>query len=391
MPSGIALSLRRHHEPMKLVHVVPRFDSEASGLSHSVPQLCKALAESGHCVELFCVAAGRPIPGVTVNVYRHWFGSARLGISPSLAWSLRSHAKGVDIVHNHSLWAFVNVASGWAVANKGAKLVTSPRGTLSAWALSRRRWVKKLLWPLQKQALSQADLLHATSENEYLDIRKAGFRAPVVIAPNGVEIPQEKPAEAHKCNTRTLLFLGRLHPTKCIDKLIQAWHKVENSFPSWQLVIAGVGSPWYESHLKSLVSSLGLLRVNFIGPVYGEEKSRTYWNADLFILPSHSENFGLVVAEALAHGCPTIVSTGAPWAALVDRDCGWWVDNDIETLSTTMRTAMSRPREQLEKMGSNGRRWVTFAFSWENIAREMEAAYRWTMAGGSKPENVHLD
>lgn len=204
---------------MKLVHVVPHIDQEAAGPSYSVPRLCESLAARGHDVDLSCLAARGDIPGVRLDLHPQWPVLDRFAISHSHATALFRKAGQVDIVHNHSLWSMVNVAAGWVVPGQKAKLVTSPRGTLSPWALSRTKLLKHVLWPLQKRALTRADLLHATSEVEYQEIRAQGFTAPVVIIPNGIDLPvmpSSKPAQLQ----RTLLFLSRIHPTKCVDRLV---------------------------------------------------------------------------------------------------------------------------------------------------------------------------
>lgn len=375
---------------MKLVHVVPHIDQEAAGPSYSVPRLCESLAVLGHDVELSCMAARGEIPGVRLDLHSQWPILGRFAISTSLARALRDKADRVDIVHNHSLWSMVNVASGWVVPGRHAKLVTSPRGTLSPWALNRTRALKRVLWPLQRRALARADLLHATSEVEYQEIRAQGFTAPVAIIPNGIDLPAlpaSKPASAQ----RTLLFLSRIHPTKCIDWLLQAWQRLQEMHPDWRLVIAGRGEVEHERDLRALAARLKLQRVEFPGPFYGQDKSQAYFGAELFVLPTHSENFGMVVAEALAHGCPAVVSQGAPWSGLETEGCGWWVEHDAPRLTAALAAAMSLSPGQLAAMGLKGRAWMERDFGWDSVAQRMEAAYRCVVEGGAPPMWVNLD
>jgi glycosyltransferase involved in cell wall biosynthesis len=296
----------------------------------------------------------------------------------------------VDIVHNHSLWSMVNVAAGWVVPGRHAKLVTSPRGTLSPWALSRTRQLKRALWPLQRRALARADLLHATSEVEYQEIRAQGFTAPVAIIPNGVDLPA-LPAGNPASPKRTLLFLGRLHPKKGIDRLLQAWHRLQGTHPEWRLVVAGRGEVAHERDVRELAAALKLQRVEFPGPLYGQEKSQAYFGADLFVLPTHSENFGMVVAEALAHGCPAVVSRGAPWPGLETEGCGWWVSNDVDMLAQTLDAAMQLSPHQLGELGRKGRAWMERDFGWASVAQQMEAAYCWLLNRGHPPETIQID
>ncbi len=227
---------------MKLIHVVPHISAEASGPSYSVPRLCQAIAAHGHEVTLSCLAAERAIPGVRTEVYPSWPILRGFAVSHRHALALRKDSGQVDIVHNHSLWSMVNVGAGWVVPGSRAKLVASPRGTLSPWALARRRDVKRLLWPLQRRVIARADLLHATSEDEYAEIRARGFAAPVVVIPNGIDLPDLPPDRAGKPE-RTLLFLGRLHPKKGIDRLMQAWQRLQDDHPDWRLSVVGRGEP----------------------------------------------------------------------------------------------------------------------------------------------------
>lgn len=375
---------------MKLVHVVPHIDQEAAGPSYSVPRLCQSLADCGNHVVLTCIAARGEIPSVALDLHPQWPVFGRFAISTSLASALARKAKGVDVVHNHSLWSMVNVAAGWVVPGKRAKLVTSPRGTLSPWALGRSRGVKRLLWPLQRRALTRADLLHATSEVEWQQIRTLGFKAPVAVIPNGIDLPnlpQTKPLN----DKRTLLFLGRIHPTKGLDRLLHAWAALQATHPEWRLVIAGKGEDAHVQEVQGIAKSLDVQRVEFPGPLYGQAKAEAYFGADLFVLPTHSENFGMVVAEALAYGCPAVVSRGAPWSGLESEGCGWWVDNDVQSLTPALRVAMQLPVAQLASMGLRGRAWMAREYGWEAIGQKMDAAYRWLINGGERPTWVKVD
>ena len=373
---------------MKLVHVVPHISAEAAGPSYSVPRLCEALADRGHDVTLACLAAQRQVPGVRVDVYPSWPLLRRFAVSPRHARALRAQAGQVDIVHNHSLWSMVNVAAGWVVPGQRAKLVTAPRGTLSAWALAHSRRRKQIMWPLQKRALARADLLHATSEEEYEDIRRAGFRAPVIVLANGIDLADGLFPRATEPAARTLLFLSRVHPVKRVELLLDAWATLEARHPGWRLRIVGPGEERYVASLHARANRSGLERVYFDGPLYGTAKTAAYRNADLFVLPTHSENFGMVVAEALAQECPAVVSHGAPWAGLEREGCGWWIPNEVDNLRAALDAAMALPTRALQAMGAQGRNWMRRDFSWEAIAADMEAGYRWLLEGGVPPACV---
>jgi glycosyltransferase involved in cell wall biosynthesis len=132
-------------------------------------------------------------------------------------------------------------------------------------------------------------------------------------------------------------------------------------------------------------------RVAFPGPLFGGDKDAAYFNADLFILPTHSENFGMVVAEALAHGCPAIVTHGAPWSGLKTKDCGWWVEGGADKLTSTLDGAMQKSQGELSEMGRKGRAWMQCDFGWPSVAQKMNAAYHWLLDGGVRPGWVRED
>lgn len=377
---------------MKIIHVVPHIGAEAAGPSYSVPRLCQSIAAKGNEVVLSYLGDERAIPGVRNEVYPSWPILRGFAVSHQHAIALRKDARRVDIVHNHSLWSMVNVAAGWVVPGQHAKLVTSPRGTLSEWAMGHSRRRKQLVWPLQQRALLRADLLHATCEDEYADIRRLGLRAPVAIVPNGIDLPDLVPRSVLGGEgQRTLLFLSRVHPKKGIELLLDAWAVLESRHPQWRLRIVGPGDPDYLAALHAQAMRNGLRRVAFEGPLYGDDKAAAYRNADLFVLPTHSENFGMVVAEALAQECPAIVSYGAPWSGLDSEGCGWWVPNDVDSLCATLGAAMAQSPEALHTMGARGRQWMQRDFDWAAIAQQMVQAYHWLLEGGNPPGCIRLE
>lgn len=375
---------------MRLLHVVPHLDEEAAGPTQSVMRLCESLAAMGNQVDLHTMAGGRQPNGVQLHVHKEWRLPPRFGFSPQLRAKLAAASRSADIVHNHSLWSYPNMAAGLACPPDKI-LVTSPRGTLAPAARQRSRWKKRLFAPLQRPAIERAACLHATSAMELQDIRAAGLRQPVIVLPNGIDVPAIDDASQPHGEKQRLLFLGRIHPIKGIEMLLQAWQAVQASHPGWELVIAGKGDLTYVVTLQDMAATLKLKRIKFHGAIYGEAKHRLFQSADLFVLPTHTENFGMAVAEALARAVPVITTRGAPWAGLVSTGSGWWIERDLDTLTESLDMAMRSSNDELVEMGQKGRDWMIRDFAWESVAHQMEVAYRWLVHGGSPPLCVAKD
>lgn len=383
---------------MRVIHVVPGITEEASGPSYSVVRLCVSLAGVGNDVTLAALDWGplrEELP--FLRLFPIGAGPNALGRSPLLRHWLAHRIAGrtVDIIHNHGMWQMNSVYPGQLVPKGKAKLVVSPRGAFSAWAMNNGSWVKRLFWPLvQRPALVRAACFHATAETEYQEIRQLGFAQPVAIIPNGIDMPVLQPKLAGV--TRTLLYLGRIHPKKGIDLLLAAWAMVMDSFPDWQLEITGSDTGFgaesgYQAQMQALAGRLQLKRVCFTGPVYGEEKLAAYRRAELFVLPTHSENFGMTVAEALAAGTAAIVSKGAPWHGLETRRAGWWIDIGVDPLVDCLRNAMAQSPAALAGLGTNGREWMLDDFSWDMVGISMARTYEWLLEGGPTPSWVRMD
>ena len=375
---------------IRAIHVVPSISNESSGPSYSVLNLCRTLHESDVAATLVTLQGpNRAAHSGMVKSFPVEGYPARLGRSPQMRGWLTEVAKDgrIDIMHNHSLWMMPNVYSCNAVKGTDIPLIVSPRGTMSERAMSNGSKVKKLFWPLiQRPAIDRVACFHATARSEYEDIRRMGFQQPVAVIPNGIDIPTVRVPVRDKMHT--LLYLGRIHPIKGLDNLLPAWKEVHHRFPDWQLRIVGPDNKGYLNEMKQLATKLKLERIEFSGPLIGEKKMAAYNEADLFVLPSYSENFGMTVAESLASGTPAIVSRGAPWSGLDENNAGWWIEIGIDPLVACLEHALTQPRTVLDTMGLNGRCWMENDFSWRNIGVKMAATYDWVLNGGAQPECV---
>lgn len=394
---------------MKMIHVIPAVAAESSGPTYSVTRLCESLRAQGAEVTLAALDLAPPArPRAYLRTFALGWGPRALGSSPAMHRWLRERVAsgGVDVVHNHGMWQFNALYPGWSTRRGRARLVVSPRGAFSAWAMRSGSAAKRLFWPLlQRPALSGAACFHATCDAEYRDIRRLGFTQPVAIVPNGVDLPDLDVAGASDGATtgaapsslRTLLFLGRLHPVKGLDLLLEAWATLEPAFADWRLLIVGddgQGTPGqgYRATLEASAARLGLSRVTFAGELLGDAKRAAMHGADLFVLPSRSENFAIAVAEALAAGVPAVVTQGAPWSGLADNDAGWWVETRADALRDALAGAMRLDAPTLRAMGARGREWMRRDFAWDAIAQRMLAVYGWLDGTTTRPPDcVRLD
>jgi len=377
-----------------ITHIVPSISNESSGPSYSVVRLCESLIELEQDVTLVTLDGTHNNSSLMFHQsFPYGLGPYRLGRSPAMARWLKEQALSgkIELLHNHSLWMMPNVYPGKIAKNHNIPLVVSPRGTLSEWAMSSGSNIKSVFWPLfQKTVLESTTCFHATAHSEYEDIRRLGFKQPVAIIPNGIDIPSQKVDALLQTpkEYRTLLFLGRIHPKKGVDILLKAWAAVSSQFPGWRLQVVGPDNNGHLAEMQSLSSRLGLKQIEFLGPLLGESKMLAYQQADLFVLPTHSENFGMTVAEALASGTPAIVSKGAPWEGINAQSAGWWIDKGVDPLVACLQEALSSSSERLSAMGQNGRDWMISDYSWDEIARKLNCTYRWIMGEESKPSWV---
>jgi glycosyltransferase involved in cell wall biosynthesis len=283
-----------------------------------------------------------------------------------------------DIVHLHGTWTPILAVACHLASMMRIPVAVSPHGCLEPWALQHRGWKKKIALLLyQRRIFEKAAMLVATSNQELESIRQLSISTPVAVIPNGVDIPVAN-REHIRGVARKFLFLSRIHPIKGLPDLVAAWKSVRQ--PGWKIVIAGPDEDGHLGEIQSQISALGIGNdFEFPGLVTGERKEQLFDEADVFILPTHSENFGIVVAEALARGIPVITTKGAPWEDLTTWRCGWWVQTGAEGIAQALSSAMNTSQEELAKRGQRGIQLVKEKYSWDRIGRDAMQAYHWML------------
>jgi glycosyltransferase involved in cell wall biosynthesis len=379
------------------LHIIAGLDRNHGGPSYSVPRICAALRKQGVETHIHTVRGANPPSDPFISAHKQDLAGIpllrALRLSSNLARVALNEVTRSDIIHTHGLWLMPNVNAGQVAAEARKPLFVSPRGMLAPEALAFSARKKQLFWKLlQGPAYARAVVWHATSEAEAGDIRNFGIRSPIAVIPNGIDMPTESgPRMPRVGKQHNILYLGRLHHIKGIPNLIAAWSRLANERLGWSLFIIGPDENGHRAELEKTVSGLRVPRVIFNDPVYGAEKSRVLSDADLFVLPTQNENFGIAVAEALAAGIPAIVSRGAPWACLETEHCGWWVERGVEPLVSAIREATALCDDERRMMGERGRTLVAREYNWDRIAHDMRSVYEWVIGEAGHPSMVHFD
>lgn len=375
---------------MKILHVVPTYIPawRYGGPILSVHGLCKGLAALGHQVDVLTTSIDGPddsdVPigtPVTLDGVRIWYYRApllrRLAWSPGLSRAVRERCRDYELVHVHSLFLWPTLAASRAAIRNHVPYVLCPRGMLVKELVRRKsRWLKTAWIRLfDRTHLERAAALHLTSTAEQDEVLRFGYRLPeTFVIPNGIDPePVDAPDGGTSADTSNVLFLGRINWEKGIERLIRALPYA----PAARVTLAGNYERNYRAELESLAEEVGVAqRITFAGWVEGPEKRALLRRAALLVLPSYSENFGNVVLEAIAAGCPALVTEGVGAADVVrETGAGRVTSGEPRELGNALAELLAEP-ERLREMGRVGSRIAIERFSWQAIARRMEGEYR---------------
>jgi len=367
---------------MRVLHVIPSVSERSGGPATAIIPMCRALMREGIEVLLVTTDAGLPgtngdvveYKGVPAKFFHSQWGESFKYSRPMASW-LEGNIRNFDLAHIHAVFNHSSVAAARACRDAGVPYVIRPLGTLDPWSMTQKSLRKRLFWQVSGKAMLQrAAFVHYTSEAEKLSTEgRMGLNHGKVIA-LGIETSTATNNLADHfpelARDPYVLVLSRLHPKKGLDVLIDAFQSLETQH--WRLVIAGDGPSEYVSRLKSKVKGD---RILFTGWLEGERKEAVLGGASLLVLPSHQENFGLCVMEALAHSVPVLVSPNVNLATeIAAHNAGWIAAIDKDSLAAKLAEAL-RDKEELTRRGRAGRQ-LSQKYSWENAARGLVSLYK---------------
>lgn len=378
-------SLMKERTPLKVLTFITGIDLGSGGPSRSVPVLVKGLAEEGVDITFMTYRSDN------MNFHALDGTSAKLKI-------LEKHTstkdiekfiaeEGFNIIQMQSIWAWSYHEVAKIARKHNIPYLITPRGMLEPWSLRQKKWKKKLGLKLyQFKDLEKAACIFTTADMEAQHVRELGIKTPISIIPNGIE------TEGYPCRTsmegvkKQILFLSRIHVKKGIEILIEAFSHLHEEFKDWNVVVVGNGEQDYIDSLKLKVKSLGLEDCfKILPPVYGKDKVKLYQESSIFCLPSYSENFGMVIAEAMSCGVPVITTTGTPWEHINtsiplgkgrgETPIGWCVELSVENIESTLRKAMSLDPSILYEMGQRGNQLIQDTYNYHSVAKKTKELF----------------
>lgn len=407
---GRGLELRR----LRILHVSGGLGPNLGGPSRAAREMCAAIAARGHLVTLLSTNLNHrgtwsPLRSprlldVPTNVrirendydllYFPVRWPTRFSYAPSMVPALREAVAEADVVHIHSLYLFTSLVAAREARRLGIPYVVRPHGTLDPYLRNHHRWRKAALdLAFQRRDLDLAAAIHYTSQEESDLARPLGLRAPPMVVPHGFDVSElrDLPAPAdygrsHPALTdaELVVFHGRITPKKGLEILLGAFATVAINHPRAMLVIAGPDDEGHGDKVRALIRRLKLEdRVQMPGMLLGREKLALLAAAQVWVLPSHGENFGVAVVEAMACGLPVVISDRiAIHAQVTKAGAGLVVGLDSGEVAQAMARVLDDPALG-RRLGKAGARLVREQFGWDAAAAELERHY-FSFAGGRR-------
>lgn len=369
---------------MRILHIVENLDSSYGGPSKSVPLLIKYLNKLDIVNKIFTVQiyeyeSNSVLEANDIDTIKlPMKGIKKIKYSSELEKNILKEITKDTIIHVHTIWTYPTFV-GYKIAKKyNLPLVVSTRGTMYKWALEQSKIVKKIaMWLFQKKMLQTADIIHITEPNEKKALEDISICNKTVLIPNGIEIENVFTSlddnilkQINYVKSKLyVLFLGRIVHNKGLHYLIDSYKKLQNNYNDVELlIVGGVEDKKYFDSLEKLK------KVHFLGALDGLQKHTLFTISSLFVLPSKTENFGMVIAEAMSYKIPVITTQGTPWKEIQDNGAGWWIELSQENLDIALEEALKCESSDLKAKGNIGFDIIK-NYTWEIQALKMKKCY----------------
>ena len=382
---------------MRVLHVLPSIAPSYGGPSAALIGLSQALSVRNVYSETVTTDLGYEatpdlvygrlveFKGINVRYFPRRLSSffpRDFALAPRLSKWLKNHIRDYDIVNVHGLFSYPNTAAARIAFSAGVPYVIRPCGMLDPWSMNQSAGKKKAyLRIFDQKLLRQAAAISFTTEEEARMAYMAGDRSNGVVIPLGVNLAEHvllEPADfPFTTDKKIILFLSRLDPKKGLDLLLPSLARLMEVRDDFICLIAGSGDADYETLIRTKVEShrLGEI-VRFTSFVDGNLKNQLFRRACCFVLPSYQENFGVSVVEAMAAGCPVIVSDQVNIHQQVSKSqAGRVVRCDVDALFQALNELLSN-RELCQRMGLNGQKLVREKYNWDHISKKVISLYQ---------------
>lgn len=378
---------------MKILHTITTLNKSWGGPSSCTYNLVKGLNGIGVKTDVLALKSNDPQDLIGTDPfirYADWDIRTPLYISKSYGDFLKGHADEYDIIHGNTIWLWTTHQACRAALKNRKPLVLSPHGMLYPQALKVSAWKKKIISPLfLRNDLRHADVLHVTSEQEAEHVRDFGLKNPIALIPNGLLVQEKPTLHDHTHNGKLRFgFVGRINRIKNLDLLFEVWNKLGELTSNAELVIIGKDDDVFETELRRYAKANSLNNIHFEGFLSGKKLWDAVSSLDCLVLPSKSENFGMVVTEALVRQVPVIASKGTPWRDLESYNCGIWCDSTINEMTQSIGRMITLTGDERKLMGERGRKLVIEKYTIDKIASHMRDLYSWILGEGSRPEFI---
>lgn len=377
---------------MRLISIIENLANEYGGPANSLPNLLNSLKKElaiesviysiswADCERNFYVERFK-IPWVNCKSS----GLNKIRYSRELKKKLVNDVESDDIIFSNNLWNYPAYLAFKLSKNKAVPHIVSIRGALYPWSISQGRWRKKLAWYFfQKKALQNASLIHVTCKDEMNAVRNLGIKTPIALVPHGIDFEEHQSLVLKETALKSLnldlgkkyvLFMSRLHKKKGLDLLLDIWVKISKKNPDWCLLIVGPDYSDYSSKISELSTKYNLTdNIKVLGMLTGQEKINAFSCSDFFVLPSYSENFGVVIGEALASGLPVVTTTGTPWSDIKVNVCGKYIELTRENLNDALLEMMKLNQSELSLMSNNAKNLIKRDYSWSKQSLKFSKA-----------------